>query len=415
MYTRIKSVTDVAERQMCTGCGACAYFRPREVTMVDVPAHGLRPRVAPGPEGRRAAADALAVCPGPALSRAPEEIPDGIVPELLSGWGPVLEVWEGCAADPALRWAASSGGAASALALGCVEQLAMHGVLHIRARADAPHLNETVLSTTRAELLDATGSRYAPASPCDGLQRIEDAPAPCVFIGKPCDVTGAALAARQRPELRAKLGLTIGIFCAGTPSTNGTLALMRHMGVANPKDADRVRYRGEGWPGRFRISLREDDPRSRSYAESWGFLQAFRQWRCYVCPDHTGEFADIAVGDPWYREVPPDAAGSSLIVIRSPRGKRIFDALVAAGVLEAERVDPAILPASQPELLKTRGALFGRILTTRLMGAAAPRLRGFAVFRFFRSELTLKEKAQSFYGTLKRVFTKRLLRRQRSE
>ena len=56
-------------------------------------------------------------------------------------------------------------------------------------------------SRTRAELLAATGSRYAPASPCDGLKMIEDAPGPCVFIGKPCDVEGLRLSQAARPTL----------------------------------------------------------------------------------------------------------------------------------------------------------------------------------------------------------------------
>ena len=35
------------------------------------------------------------------------------------------------------------------------------------------------------------------------------------------------------------------------------------------------------------------------------------------------------------------------------------------------------LPASQPNLLRVRGAVWGRVLTSRLLGAAAPRFRGF--------------------------------------
>ena len=83
------------------------------------------------------------------------------------------------------------GGAASALALYCMEQGGMHGVLHITAREDVPYLNKTVLSTTREEVLGATGSRYAPASPCDGLAMVEEASGPCVMIGKPCDIAAA--------------------------------------------------------------------------------------------------------------------------------------------------------------------------------------------------------------------------------
>ena len=119
----------------------------------------------------------------------------------------MLELWEGAASDAELRFAGSSGGAASALALYGIERGGQHGVLHIDARDDVPWLNRTRLSRSRAELLAATGSRYAPASPCDGLSEVEAAPAPCVFIGKPCDVAATWKARRKRPALDEKLGI----------------------------------------------------------------------------------------------------------------------------------------------------------------------------------------------------------------
>jgi coenzyme F420 hydrogenase subunit beta len=70
------------------------------------------------------------------------------------------------------------------------------------------------------------------------------------------------------------------------------------------------------------------------YAEGWGrILQSERRWRCRVCADHTGAFADISVGDPWH--APPEGdtdAGRSLIVARTPRGRAFVEAAIAAGV-----------------------------------------------------------------------------------
>lgn len=96
-----------------------------------------------------------------------------------------------------------------------------------------------------------------------------------------------------------------------------------------------------------------------TYEESWGeVLEKHRQWRCHVCADHTGEFADVAVGDPWYREIPPDEPGRSLILVRTENGHRIVRAALRRGYLTAVQVDPSLVPASQPNLLKTRGAIW---------------------------------------------------------
>lgn len=410
----VTSITDVAERQLCTGCGVCAYVQPEDIHMVDDVTAGRRPvvRTADTAGARPSTDTALAVCPGVGLSHG--TLPDDTIGELRTDWGPVLELWEGHASDPETRWRASSGGAATALALHGLQRRGMHGVLHIRARQDAPYLNETVLSRTRDELLSATGSRYAPASPCDGLDLVVAADGPCVMIGKPCDIAGASRAAAQDDRLDAKLGLTIAVFCAGTPTLQGTFEMLGAMGV---NDLDRVvsiRYRGNGWPGDATVTLRTPDgieERHLSYEASWGgILQRHRQWRCYVCADHTGEFADIAVGDPWYREIAPGEPGESLILARTVRGREFLREAIESGVLDASPVPPDHLPASQPGLRSVRGAVWGRVATSRALGIPAPVYEGVATWPAWVHELSITDKLRSTLGLARRVRRKGLRR-----
>jgi coenzyme F420 hydrogenase subunit beta len=362
--------------------------------------------------------DALAICPGLALTH-PHTMRErvGVLPDLLDAWGPVLAVWEGYATDPDIRFAGSSGGAASALALFCIEKGGMSGVLHTGAREDIPYLNTTVYSKTRAELLMRSGSRYAPASPCEGLDKLESQNGQSVFIGKPCDVAATQIAAGRRPGLFKKLGLSIAFFCAGTPSVAGTLALLKRVGIDSPSTVKSLRYRGMGWPGKWtaRFSNQAEGDgeceRQLSYAESWGFLQGYRPWRCYICPDHSGEFADVAVGDPWYRAISANEAGRSLIVARTLRGRDVILEAERAGYLVLERCAPNLLPQSQPNLLQARGALWGRLLALRIMGAPVPNYSGFPMVHFWWHCLRPWQKVQSIIGTVKRVFTKTLRKR----
>lgn len=408
----IRDVWDVAERQLCSGCGACAYVEPEVVCLEDVADHGIRPSPMAGVRAPTPAA--LRACPG--ISLPVRGAPQGALPELLEGWGPILDVYEGHARDRRLRWSASSGGVATALALHALEREGMHGVLHITARPDVPYLNRTVLSTTASELLAATGSRYAPASPCDSLSLVEAAPAPCVFIGKPCDVAGAVKAAEVRPALAPNLGLTIALFCAGTPSTAGTLEMLERMGISDPNDIKALRYRGEGWPGSAVATVRGPNGtigrRELTYDESWNqILQKHRPWRCHICPDHTGEFADVSVGDPWYQEIAAGEPGRSLILVRTVRGQEIVAR--AAEMLELTRADPSILLASQPNLLAARGATWGRTATTRALGIPTPRYDGMPIRATWRHHLSAKQKVRSVSGTLRRVVRRRLFRRSR--
>ena len=410
---KIHSIRDVAEHHMCTGCGTCAFVQPDAIRMVDDLSQGRRPIVSENSD----TAEALTACPGVRLEHDYDREQAELKRELEDDWGPVLALWDGFASDEDLRWRASSGGAATALALFAIEQQGFFGALHIAARKDVPWLNETILSRDREALLAATGSRYAPASPCDGLEQIASAPGPCVLIGKPCDVAGANMAAKIRPEFADRLGLTIAIFCAGTPSSEGTLEMLEKMGV-DPETLDSVRYRGEGWPGEAKaVGGASGEPKRTAeltYSQSWGdILNKHRPWRCYVCADHTGEFADIAVGDPWYHGTSDGGAGRSLVVARTARGKHFVEAAIAAGVLSCEEVGADSLPAAQPNLRKTRGGVWGRIWATRLLGVAAPTLTRLNTRHAWFHHLSLKSRLQSFYGTWKRVLTKRLYRRRR--
>ncbi|MDX2132722.1 MAG: Coenzyme F420 hydrogenase/dehydrogenase, beta subunit C-terminal domain [Planctomycetota bacterium] len=411
MLPVINSVRDVAEYQLCSGCGVCASVSPGTIRMTDAIGHGRRP-VLTGDGTDGGSRRALAACPGIELRHTFDERDPALVRALRDAWGPVRRVWEGHAGDAAIRHAGSSGGAASALALWAIERGGMHGVLHAAARADVPYLNETVMSRSREELLARTGSRYAPASPCDGLGLIAGAPGACVFIGKPCDVAGAEKARKLVPGLDERLGLTIAFFCAGTPSTRGTLDLLKKVGVEDPSTVTSLRYRGNGWPGRWtaRWNGPAGDAREASltYDESWDFLQRYRQWRCYICPDHTGEFADVSVGDPWHQAPKEGEAGRSLIIARTARGQRAIEDAAAAGYLVLEREDAELLPRSQPNLLRTRGRLWGQMLALRVARLPRPRYHGFPTARFWWSELTAKAKAQSTVGTLRRTLRRGL-------
>ncbi len=421
MKLNVLNIQDVAEAQLCTGCGACASISPDEIEMIDVLEHGRRPRFTHSGQPTDPRSDeAMKVCPGISLEHTYDQSNPKLKRELISGWGPVLELWEGFASDQSLRKAGSSGGAASALSIFAIEQAKFHGLLHIAARPDVPYLNHTVMSTSRDEIFAATGSRYAPASPCDSLHLIEQAAAPCVLIGKPCDIAAADKARKIRPELDKNLGLTIAVFCAGTPSTKGTMLMLEKMGFNDPTQIQSVRYRGNGWPGMAAVTAEVDGvPKSKefTYKQSWGeILQKHRQWRCYICPDHTGEFADIAVGDPWYHDaVPdnPDEPGRSLVIVRTERGRVLLKRAMDAGYLTLEQVEPKILPASQPNLLRTRGSVWARLLTLRLLGAPAPKFKNIPMARFWFSALGFKEKMQSFIGTAKRVYRKKLKERVR--
>jgi coenzyme F420 hydrogenase subunit beta len=403
MGSSLKTVADVASWRLCVGCGACAYHCPQDaIRLVDDPTQGIRP-VIDEPLGCGSCGACLDVCPAFETDYSSHALRPRIQSGLFRLFGPVLEVWEGYACDDEIRFCASSGGALTALSLYCLERCGMHGVLHIGRSTTDPSRNRTRMSRTRAELLAQTGSRYSPASACDGLREIERAPKACVFVGQPAEVTALRKAQALHPKLASNLGLALSFFCAGSPATEGTVKLLEKMGVDAAKLQD-VRYRGNGWPGEFAATLRGDNEpaASMSYSESWGFLQRFRPYGIHLWPDDTGESADISCGDPWYRKIEPGELGSSLIVVRTELGREILMGAHQAGYLTLSRAEPWKIAKSQENLVRKRRSIWGRRLAFRAFGLPITRLRGVPLFGPWLG-LSLKDKLRSTIGTALRI------------
>jgi coenzyme F420 hydrogenase subunit beta len=381
--------------------------------MVDDLNNGRRPVVSQTAEGRAAAKEAIRGCAGAGADHASLPMQD----ETDRNWGPVLKVWEGWAADDEIRHRGSSGGAVTALGLSMLNSGAAQGVAHVAQRDDDPRLNHAVISSDRKGLMRGAGSRYAQAAPGEALEQIADREGRFAFIGKPCDIASLAKARSGDARLDNQIFATISIFCAGAPSIAATDALLNRLSVPKTAKVTDLRYRGNGWPGLMQASYVDADGDTRHsdtipYGEGWGkVLQADRKWRCRICADHTGEFSDISVGDPWHN--PPKGntdPGRSMIVARTPRGVKIVEDAIAAGTLIAEERPRDLIAAAQPNLLDTRASVFGRRLAMRLVGLPVPRDTGLNSRALWLSQLTLKRQVQSVLGSLKRIVKHRLWR-----
>jgi coenzyme F420 hydrogenase subunit beta len=395
--------------RMCLGCGACIErHRSHGRSLFDMPNEGIRSVNA------KHAGDPAGCCDdGCPLVETDFQIGDPgpkAIASLRPEWGPILEIWEGHAANPAIRFRGASGGVLTALCAYAIEKMGMEGVLHTGQDPEDPIKNRTRLSRNLEELLSAAGSRYSPASVCNGLHLVAAAGGKCVFVGKPVEVAALRNLERVSPEWVRNVGLVLSFFCAETPSTRGTLELLSQMGV-DPDRIDGLRYRGCGWPGDFTPYSNTASaalPRM-TYRESWAFLQAYRPWSAQVWPDGTGELADISCGDPWYREPDGENPGSSIVVVRTERGRRILHDAMRANYLQLEVAEPWKLTKSQEGLIKKKGAIWGRLMIMRLFGLPTPNYKNAHLFQCWL-KLSFKDKLRSTLGTARRIILRKLYR-----
>lgn len=385
--------------------------------MVDVDHVGNRPKFAEDISTEQIR-EALAVCPTVSsdfgqLKRRSDYV-SSVDKKTEINWGAITGIYEGYAGDEELRFKASSGGALTAISIYCLEQRGFHGVLQTGENRDDPLRNKTRLSRTRDELMAAVGSRYSPASICEGLGEVEAAPGLCAVVGKPVEVSATRNAMELRPKLAEKVGVVLSFFCAETPPTKATRELMAKYEV-DESNLTSLRYRGYGWPGYFATrSGKEDEKEHLIYYDAWAFLQGFRPWSAQLWPDGSGELADISFGDPWYEEPDGKNPGFSLIVTRTKLGHEIIEDAIAKGYLKATPAETWKLDKSQKGLLDKKGAVWGRRLAHRLTGIPNTNFKDLDLFTPWRA-LSFQGKLRSTLGTLRRILQRGLYKSHRKQ
>ena len=393
-------LTSIARGDLCAGCGACVGLFPNKLKMELVPPGVLRPRQT-GPLSEAENAALAQFCPALGQKVEVRGRPDHVL------WGPYLEMRTGWATDPEMRFAGASGGALSGLLLHLLENREVDAVVQIAAATDVPIANQTVISTNRAGILAAAGSRYAPSAPLAQLTELVASGRRHAFVGKPCDVVALRALADERPEVAAAFPIMLSFFCAGVPSETGGHAVLTALGVET-EAVERFRYRGQGWPGRATATLEDGREVSMSYHDSWGgVLSKHVQHRCKICADGTGKAADIVCADAWESDaggypVFDEAEGVSLIVSRTALGARVLKNAVEAGRIKTDAFDVEQLAAIQPGQRERRRALLARLLALRLAGRPVPLYTGLHLWGAARQNPFLRN-MKNFLGMFRRV------------
>lgn len=401
-------VETIKANGLCAGCGLCAGLAGARIdapiVMRDSPEGYRRPEVT-GVIDRPLAELIDEVCPGANIVHDPAEHEAGYHPV----WGPVVAARLGWSKNPDLRRNASSGGALSAV----LDHLLVSGtadyVVQTAVASHSPVRNALTVSTTPEAVFRAAGSRYAPSSPLENIDAHLAGEGRFVFVGKPCDVAGLRQLARHDPRVNEKVACMIAFMCAGVPSYRGTSALLAAMGVADEDQVTAFRFRGDGWPGFATARMADGTRFTMDYETSWGsILNRHLQFRCKICPDGIGEFADIVCADGWHvdehgRPSFDEQEGRSVVLTRTARGEALVTAAQVAGGLECEPFALDRLHFIQPFQARRKGMVVSRLAAMFISGRRLPRYRGLQLARNARS-LGLRKSARNMLGTLRRLW-----------
>lgn len=381
---RPSTLQDVVGGGLCTGCGICESLAGAgRITMRPAPGGQLRPQIAAdlGPEEQ---ARLVAVCPG-ATAAGPggEPVEPGTTVDPV--WGPLRRLTRAWAADPEIRHRAAAGGALTALACFLLDAGRVDAIVHVRASTERPMLTDALISRTSEEAIGGAQSRYGPAASLVHVQRLLDGGDRFAVIAKPCDVAAIRNLARQDPRVREQVPYLLTLFCGGVPNLQTAERITAHHGLA-PEEVALFRWRGNGWPGPTRVESVAGDAHELTYDATWFDPSVpWRydvQWRCKICPDATGELADLSCPDGWIlgddgRPVHAEAPGVNAIVERTAAGSELVAAATAAGYLELAPLSRPDFDAMHHDQHQRRLGEPARLAALRVTGAAAPRVTGY--------------------------------------
>jgi coenzyme F420 hydrogenase subunit beta len=277
-------------------------------------------------------------------------------------------------------------------------------VLHVSADPAAPMRSRIQTSRRRDEIIDGAGARYGPAAPLETMGRLLDREQPFAVIGKPCDIAGIRNLMRQDARAARLIRLTIAFFCAGVSSLRISERVVGKYGLA-PGDVKVMRYRGHGCPGPTYIEAGDGRVFLQTYDDTWSEeLNQEIQFRCKICPDGTGEQADIACGDAWIGvdgQLTAEHPGWNAVLTRTAIGDRLLREMQEAGAVTTSACDIAHLDRVQPHQVERKRVALARLAGLALRRQPLPRYRG---FRILANAWAGRAMAWSnLVGTLRRV------------
>lgn len=392
-------IESISKDNLCLGCGLCESICGKDAVEMRLQPDGFfKPVVKTIREDKEKIISEI--CPGKNI------VNDLSFNEDQKIWGKYEKLLSGFSTDTEIRTKGSSGGIVSAIAIYLLETGAVDSVLQVGGDSHDYERNSLRISRTREDVLKCASSRYAPALIFDKiLEILQESRDSFCFIGKPCDISALKNFLEAFPEYKDRFKLTVSIICAGMPSFKGTKAIIDEFKAENPvKD---LVYRGNGWPGFFSFTDKNEQKFNKTYNDSWGkTLNRHLNFRCKICPDGIGLQADLAVGDAWETsDGYPDFTereGQSLVIVRTNAGINVLDSAAKNGDVIFTPLAEEKLALMQPYQFNRRKRVGARLLAFILGKRRKVNYKNLGLINATKEEkplILLKE----FFGTFKRV------------
>ncbi len=368
-------INKVKKYHLCLGCGLCSSVLGENRCTMELGKDGFYSPMVVGNLTKRENKIIGRICPGIRVVGSPHK----------GTWGPMRSICQAWAADKEIRHKAASGGVVTSLAICLLEQKKVDAILQVGVREDSYLYNELHVSRTKEDVINNAQSRYAPALVFHRIKEVLDSEdSTFALIGKPCDMAAMQNFVREFPQYEGRIKYYISIFCAGMPSYNATIQTWQQSG--HKDEPIKLKYRGDGWPGKFRADFKDGSTYQISYNESWGEILGKQVgFRCKICPDGIGMLADVAVGDSWNtKNGYPDfteADGRCFCMVRTKEGSELMYLAEKAGYIINNPLAITTIKEKQKYQYERRKLTGWRILPVQLLTFGVLNYKGLGIFK----------------------------------
>lgn len=362
----------IVQAGLCIGCGLCQSVVGEDRLALVLTPEG-RERPVPVDRLSREEDEIInAICPGLKVEGARQaELAPGTPVDTI--WGPAAALAVGHAGNPDVRHRCSSGGVLTALGQYLLSSGRVDFILHVKAKPGFPMRTEQTLSFDAEAVLEAAGSRYGPAAPLLDFEAALSRERPFAVIAKPCDINAIRNLSQLDERLAEYLRYTLVFVCGGASDLAKSEEVLRDFGMT--EDQLRLfRYRGYGNPGLTCVETAERSE-ALTYQDMWAEESKWMiQPRCKICPDAIGEAADIAASDFWPGGGPTgEDEGFNGIIVRTARGRELFDAAIADGAIVIDRETTfREFDVMQPHQVRKKRAVWARYQGMAAAGLPVP-------------------------------------------
>ena len=205
------------------------------------------------------------------------------------------------------------GNVVTALLAYAISNKLIRRALAVRYSKDHPAKAIPFVAMSVEDIVTCSGSKYTFVPYDDHVGTLD---ADSAIVGLPCQIRGI-----RKDVLR------IGLFCGLNLSGTGLNYIFRKLRIKE-KDVAHLDYRA---PHKKGLLIKLKDGRIKHFPSYWWLAFFFCYKKCLYCTDYTNHFADISVGD---RR--PDW---SAVIVRTERGRDLFQRAIEAGYLVANRIE----------------------------------------------------------------------------